>query len=157
MLTMRFAVARQCEPAADPSLAGMPRASLDERYRGRLWAGECDRHCNSRECRAIHEVSILMAARIAVGLCGGIRRPQRLDDAHGRARARARLIGRSRIGRASPAEGRRHEVEQLAASARLSAFTPLAAPQWRMRWKPVGSAWIRKRRMNSWASSVIVL
>src|SRR6202163_2821719 len=29
-------------------------------------------------------------------------------------------------------------------------------PQWRMRWKPLGSTWMRKRRMNSSTASVMI-
>ena len=70
----------------------------------------------ANEVARAHEVSILMAAGIAVGRCRGrLACLEHLDDAHGRAAARAGLEGRGRIGSDVFGLGRRRsDVEQLA-------------------------------------------
>ncbi len=73
--------------------------------------------------------------RIVVLALGGL--GLRRDDAKQRAGA-GDVLGTAAVGEQSPGS------------------SPGQAP-WRMRWKPDGSTCIRKRRMNSWVGSVMVL
>jgi hypothetical protein len=55
------------------------------------------------------------------------------------------------------AEALVRQSERIFAEAVDPTDKDVAESEWRMRWKPLGRTCIRKRRMNSWVGSVMVL
>ena len=86
-----------------------------------------------------------------------------LDDDHAAtatrtwSRQHARLVGRCGLGRLGLFRAGRSGEQLAGAGDVLGALAAGEQAIVRMRWKPAGSTWIRKRRMNSWVGSVISL